>query len=123
MVTFEADFLARLYLEETALPWPLAVDQERVVYRHFEMDRARWRDVWSFRVMAKYARLVASGLRLARSSGDTRQRGGDVVIDPSGRLFLGVVGDGPADRVDIDTVLAQIKRQAGHPVAIRPPTC
>ena len=106
MVTFEAGVLARAYVEDTDLRWPLLVDEDRGVYQAFDMLAASWWDVWGPRTWLAYGRLLLRGERLARSEGDTSQRGGDVLIDPLGVVRLHHVGDGPADRPEVATILA-----------------
>jgi len=46
VVTFENDFFARQYVEETRLTWPLLIDTSREVYRGYGMLAASFGDVW-----------------------------------------------------------------------------
>ena len=42
------------------------------------------------------------------TEGDIFQRGGDVLIDPTGIVALHHVGNGPADRPPVETILGKI---------------
>ena len=105
VVTFEAGFLARQYLEETGLEWPLLVDENRELYRAYGMLEADFWDVWGPRTWLAYLKEMLRGRLPKKSSGDILQRGGDVLIDPGGIVRLHHVGRGPADRPKVNTIL------------------
>jgi hypothetical protein len=113
VITFEADFLARAYVEDTALPWPLLVDRDRAVYRAYAMGSARRRDVWGPATALAYARALLRGQRLERGDADVYQQGGDVLIAPDGIVRLHHVGRGPADRPPVARLLAIAGGNAG----------
>lgn len=105
VVTFEAGFLARRYMEENSLEWPLLVDANRDIYRAYDMLDAGFWDVWGPSTWWAYLKEILRGHLPKKSSGDIRQRGGDVLIDPEGIVRLHHVGSGPADRPKVDTIL------------------
>ncbi len=105
VVTFEAGFLARRYMEENSLEWPLLVDANRELYRAYGMLDAGFWDVWGPSTWWAYLKEIVRGHLPQKSSGDLRQRGGDVLIDPQGIVRLHHVGSGPADRPQVDTIL------------------
>lgn len=107
VVSFEAGYLARQYIEETGIEWPLLVDQNREIYRAYGMLGAGFWDVWGPSTWVAYLKEILRGRLPGKSSGDIRQRGGDVLIDPKGMVRLHQVGYGPADRPEVDTILAQ----------------
>lgn len=109
VVTFEAGLLARLYVRETNLSWPLLVDQSRKVYAAYGMEHATWWDVFGPASLWKYARLLLRGRRLHRSEGDVFQRGGDVLIDPEGVVRVHHIGSGPADRPSVPELLNVVR--------------
>jgi hypothetical protein len=109
VVTFEAGFLARAYVEETGVDWPLLVDDERDAYHGYDMMEAGFWDVWGPKTLWAYTKALMSGQKLQKSDGDVSQRGGDVLIDPEGIVRLHHVGDGPADRPPIDEMLAIVR--------------
>lgn len=67
--------------------WPVAVDMERSAYGAWGLRRAPWARIWlDPAVWRQYARLLAGGHRLRGSGRDTRQLGGDFVVDDSGHV-------------------------------------
>jgi hypothetical protein len=105
VVTFENDYLARCYVEDTSLTWPILVDDTRDVYRKFGMLAASFWDVWGLKTWRVYFRELRKGNRPKKSDGDIYQRGGDVLIDPDGIVRLHHIGEGPADRPEIPSLL------------------
>lgn len=110
VVTFEAGFLARGYVAETSLAWPLLVDEKREVYHAYDMLTAGFWDIWGPRTWWAYLREILRGRMPKKSEGDINQRGGDVLIDPGGIVRLHHVGDGPADRPDVLKILQVIEQ-------------
>ena len=108
VVTFELGFLARSYVEETSLSWPLLVDATRETYRAYGMLSASFWDIWGPKTWWAYLKEILKGQRLKKSEGDLSQRGGDVLIDPSGIVALHHVGAGPADRPPVGAILERI---------------
>lgn len=105
-VTFEDAAAARAYVAETGLRWPLLVDTERRLYRAYAMRKARLRHLWGPATFRAYWREARRGRfpRLPRA--DTRQQGGNVLIDPDGLVRFHHVGLGPADRPAVESLLA-----------------
>ncbi|MBI5558092.1 MAG: redoxin domain-containing protein [Deltaproteobacteria bacterium] len=108
VVSFESGFLARGYIEETGLEWPLLVDETREIYRAYGMLDAGFWDIWGPRTWLAYCKELLRGRLPKKTSGDTRQRGGDVLIDPEGIVRLHHVGTGPADRPEVDAILKAV---------------
>ncbi|MCJ7603671.1 MAG: SelL-related redox protein [Desulfobulbaceae bacterium] len=108
VVTFEAGFLARRYMEETGIEWPLLVDENRDIYRAYGMLDAGFWDVWGPSTWLAYLKEILRGRLPNKSSGDIRQRGGDVLIDAEGIVRLHHVGFGPADRPEVAAILQAI---------------
>ena len=110
VVTFEARKLAEAYVRETDLPWPLLIDRSRALYSAYGMGRGRWSDVWGPASWWAYVRLIARGHRLRGAIGDVRQLGGDILVDPIGRVALHHVGHGPADRPAVSALLDRVRQ-------------
>ena len=110
VVTFEAGAVARAYAAETALTWPLLVDESRALYHAYDMLQAGFWDVWGPRTLWAYAKALLRGERLHAAGGDTSQRGGDVVVDPDGVVRMHHVGGGPADRPPVADILRIVER-------------
>jgi len=106
VVTFENDFLARVYVEDTGLSWPL--DDTRETYKAYGMLSASFWDIWGPKTWWVYLKEILKGQRLKKSEGDISQRGGDVLIDPAGIVALHHVGAGPADRPVVESILKWI---------------
>ena len=109
VVTFEAAFLARSYKEETKISWPILVDADRKLYNSYDMLSAGFWDIWGPKTWWAYLKEICKGRLPRKSTGDVSQRGGDVLIDPTGVVRLHHVGEGPADRPTIDSILFIIK--------------
>ncbi len=110
VVTFEIDFLARAYVEETSLPWPLLVDETRETYWNYGMHSASFWDVWGPKTWWAYLKEIARGGKVRKSEADVFQRGGDVLIGPDGNVRFHHVGTGPADRPPVEAILEKIPR-------------
>jgi hypothetical protein len=110
VVTFENDFLARAYVEDTSLTWPLLVDDTRETYRAYGMLSASFWDIWGPKTWWAYLKEILKGGKLRKSEGDLSQRGGDVLIDPDGIVALHHIGAGPSDRPTVGSLLQRIDR-------------
>jgi alkyl hydroperoxide reductase subunit AhpC len=109
VVTFEADFLSRNYVEETSLTWPLIIDENRELYRSYGMLSASFWNIWGPKTWLAYLKEIMKGQKLKKSEADVMQRGGDVLIDPNGIVRMHHVGKGPADRPSVEMILKVIK--------------
>ncbi len=101
--------MARAYVEETELQWPLLVDPERKLYQAYGMLQASFWDIWGPSTWLAYARELLRGQKLHESDEDVNQRGGDVLIDPQGNVRLHHIGRGPADRPSVESIIALIR--------------
>lgn len=110
VVTFEVRERAEEYVRETGLEWPLLLDRQRALYGAYGMDRGRRSAIWGPATWWAYARLIARGHRIRRSTGDVQQLGGDVLVDPTGSVALHHVGRGPADRPAVGALLDRIRQ-------------
>lgn len=109
VVTFEGGYLARRYIEDAALSWPLLVDDTRETYRNYGMLSASFWDVWRPKTWWAYLKEIVKGKKIIKSGGDIYQRGGDVLIDPGGTVCLHHVGVGPGDRPTVEALLNGIQ--------------
>jgi len=109
VITFEQADRAAEYLAETRLPWILLLDPARSLYAAYHMGRGRFSKIWGPAALWAYAQLVSRGERPRRPSGDVQQLGGDVLIDPAGRVVVLRVGEGPADRPAISSLLEPVR--------------
>ena len=109
-VTFETLRHARGYVEETRFPWPMLIDESRLLYRTYGMERGSFREIWGVRNWGVYFRLVAQGWLPRLPHDDVNQLGGDVIVDPGGVVRLHHIGRGPADRPSVDSLLELITK-------------
>jgi peroxiredoxin len=116
VITFERPEVAARYVEQTGMSWPLLVDQPRQLYQAYGMPSAGWRRLlgrWA--TWKKYLELVARGRPVRLPTNDIHQLGGDVLIDPDGRVRLHYVSADPADRPPIDVLLAAPRTRTPAP--------
>ena len=106
VVTFETSPRAQAYAAEMSLAWPILLDRDRTLYHAYGMSRGRLADIWGPATWWAYANEMARGRTPRWSGADTRQLGGDVLIDPEGIVRLHHVGSGPADRPPVAAILA-----------------
>lgn len=109
VVTFEGGYLARRYVEDAALCWPLLVDDSRETYRNYGMLSASFWDVWGPNTWWAYLKEILKGKKVKKSDGDIFQRGGDVLIDPGGTVRMHHVGVGPGDRPSVKALLNRVQ--------------
>ena len=107
--------MARAYVADTGLAWPLLIDQDRATYAAYGMLQASLWDVWGPRSMAASVKALVAGERLGAAGEDVHQRGGNVLIDPEGVVRLHHVGRGPADRPAAETILSLVQRELSEP--------
>ncbi len=110
LVTFDANFLARAYVQQTHLSWPLLVDAERSLYQAYGMLRATWWQLYRPSSIVKYLGLAARGVLPGKPGEDWNQLGGDVLIDPAGIVRLHFVSTGPHDRPPISRILKLVEQ-------------
>ena len=107
VVTFDADFMARSYVEQTRLPWPLLIDRERKLYRAYGMEQADWWSIYGPASIWHYIKLIfGRGRRIEKPGSDFRQLGGDVLIDPTRQVSFHYVSESPHDRPSTECILS-----------------
>ena len=114
MVTFDNAESAAAYVEENRLEWPLLIDEERVLYRHFGMGRANWWTLLKPTTIWKYFLLWRRGVKAQKIGSDVHQLGGDVLIDPEGAVQLVHVSKEPHDRPSIESIIMLVADREGH---------
>jgi len=98
-----AGYQRRLGLDDV----PVLSDPERRAYRAFGFGRGSIARVWlDPRVWRRYLSLIRHGRHPERVREDTLQLGGDVLIDPSGRVRWVYASRGPDDRPSLAAIRA-----------------
>lgn len=112
LITFTGPASVDEYARSNSFPFTILNDPERVLYRAYGFGRGSLMRVWGWRSFRKYASLIREQGwgALQRSTEDTLQLGGDIVIAPDGTLAWGFWGEGPADRPDVDELIEAVKR-------------
>jgi hypothetical protein len=88
---------------------PLLADEGRTVYTAYGMRVGTLRQIYAPEVLAKYARLMQSGMKMRlKTDEDTRQLGGDIVIGPDGRVRFAVCSKNQADRPSVESLVAAL---------------
>lgn len=103
------------YELQNPLPFLVVRDPRRSGYRAFGLRRASIARVWGLRTARRYVELIRRDgpRRLRRPTQDTRQLGGDFVIDPEGNLRWGFWSEGPDDRPAIDDLVSAVDDARG----------
>lgn len=108
LITFTGQRNLRGFRRLLDLRYPVLADETRAVYRAYGLGRAPWRRIWTWPTLRTYGRLLRAGHRLRRPTEDTRQLGGDFVVDPAGRIAYAYRSRTPDDRPAIAELLAAV---------------
>lgn len=108
IVTFDAEFMARAYVDQTNLQWPLLIDADHATYEAYGMKRASWWTIYRPSSLWNYVKLIFRGRTVHKPGSDYRQLGGDVLIDPAGMVRLHYLSESPHDRPTPEEILAQV---------------
>ena len=114
IVTFESRQLAAAYSQESAITWPVVIDERRYLYKNYQMFRASFWDLWGPPSIWAYVKQLLKGNLPKNPTGDINQRGGNVLIDESGKIKLHHVGTGPADRPSIQSLIDVVSGSQSH---------
>ena len=96
--------MAIAYVQQTNLTWPLLLDEDRKLYRAYQMEYGRRWAIYGPASIWNYAKLI-----VYRPGKDWRQMGGDVLIDPDGVVRLHYVSESPHDRPPVTSILEIVK--------------
>lgn len=110
VVTFEPAARAASYARQRGVEWPILIDRSLELYGAYGMHHGRWWDLYGPSAWWIYAKLLARGRRMGMPRSDVRHLGGNVLIDPDGRVRLHHVGRGPADRPPVDKLIERVRR-------------
>lgn len=108
VVTFDADFMALAYAENTKLGWPLLLDPTQQLYHAYGMRHGNWWELYHPVSIWGYLKLILRGRLPGRPGRDWSQLGGDIVIDPNGIVRMHHVSVDPHDRPAIESLLETV---------------
>src|SRR5579884_4171309 len=98
VISFEPPAEAAEFARREGLPFPILSDPERRAYAAFGLTRGTVPRDQLGRTIRYYLQAFLHGHWPRRPRGDTRQLGGDFVLDPAGRIVYAHPERGPADR-------------------------
>lgn len=105
IVTFDADFMAISYVNETKLQWPLLLDKSMQLYKAYGMEQGSWWSISNPLAIWKYVLLILKGRMPGKPGSNLRQMGGDVLIDPNKIVRLHYTSTDPHDRPAVEQIL------------------
>ncbi len=110
LITFTTDAELDGYQQRRQLRFPVLIDADRSAYDTYGMGQGSFLGVWGWRSLRRYWQILrpsGPGSRndLQPSTEDTRQLGGDMVIDPDGRLAWGHWSMRSTDRPSVDDIV------------------
>jgi peroxiredoxin len=98
------------YRSHLDLPFPLLADPDRAIYQRFGLERGSLRAVYGLGTLRMYAELIGRrGRRMRRPTQDTRQLGGDFVIDARGVLHAEFRPPSPDTRPSVATLVDAVR--------------
>lgn len=112
VVTFEDPARIRRFVEREGIIFPVLSDRDRRAYAAVGLRRGNHRKLWTLKSLRAYVQGALRGRLPASPSGDIAQLGGDVVLDPGGRVVWIHRSSEPADRPDVRTIVRAL-RDAG----------
>lgn len=98
MVTFADVDRLEAYAGHLDIDFWVVSDTDRSSYRAYGLDRGTLRAVYRWDTIKAYVRLLRAGRRMHRTTDDTRQLGGDFVLDPNGVIRFVYRPVAPDDR-------------------------
>ena len=96
---------AEKWLEHTKLTYPLLLDPDLVLYRHFGLRRSV-SAVWTVPSLMSYAEDKIAGVASAPSypGDDLHVMGGDFILDSTGKILYAYCSKFAADRPSVDDI-------------------
>ena len=122
LVSFEPLERVRQYTIDDGFGWPVLSDEGGASYGLYGLGRASRVRAWlSPKTVSFYFRAALEGKRLRRPVSDTKQLGGDFLIDPEGTVVLVFTSKEPADRPSVDQIINARTAGGVTPTGSRPP--
>lgn len=104
--------MARSYVEQTELRWPLLIDSDLGTYKAYGMGRGTWWSIYGPVSIWNYLKLIFKGRGIHKPGADYRQLGGDVLINPDGVVRYHFASDSPHDRPDSAQILSFVHQRS-----------
>ncbi len=110
VVTFAPVEELATHRRRLGLPFVVLSDPDRDLYRRFGFGRGSLTEIWSLGTLRLYRDLLRTGRRLRLPQHDTRQLGGDVVIDRDRRVVATFRPRSPDQRPSVNELVAAVER-------------
>lgn len=104
ILSFSSPALAQKWIEETRASFHFLIDSEMKAYQAYGLESSLIR-AWSPKIWYAYANLMAQGRRWRGIQGNSRQMGGDFIVDQQGVIRLAHRSHDPTDRPKIDKII------------------
>ncbi len=108
VISFNRRDQARIWLDQTRVPFTFLLDPERKAYRAYGLEYSLLRS-WGLNVWQRYTQLLLHGRKWRGIQGDSGQLGGDILVDSNGRIRLAYRSHDPTDRPEIHALLAALR--------------
>ena len=108
VVTFASVERLASHRDHLGAPFPLLADPTRILYRRFGLGRGSFSQVWNAGTLNRYRLLARRGRRIRLPIQDTRQLGGDFVIDGDRRVAAVFRPPSPDARPSVDALVAAV---------------
>ena len=111
LVTFTSTPELERYVRWTGIEMVTLIDPDRSTYRAYGLGSAGFWQIWGLTNLKRSVQILAGRKLTAirRPTEDTRQLGGDFVIDRSGTLTWGHRAEGPADRPTVQALVDAVR--------------
>ena len=111
LVTFTTPTELQQYLRWSDIRYDALIDPTRAVDRAYGLERASVTRVWGFKNLRRYLQIIAgrSLTKIRKPTEDTRQLGGDFVVDREGKLAWGYWPEGPDDRPSVQQLVDAVR--------------
>jgi peroxiredoxin len=109
LIGFDEKKTVRPWLAKWNIAFPLLLDEERQVYRAYEVRRSVLR-AWSPANLWFYGRRLFRGLGLPRIRSDPNQLGADFLVDRQGIIQVAHYGSDPTDRPAVAALLLVLRQ-------------
>ena len=113
LLTFATEMQAAQWRDDAHVSFPILRDSDRHVYRAYGLESSFLRS-WQPKVWLQYARLMLAGRAWRGIQGDSRQLGGDFIVDRQGIVQLAHRSQDPTDRPAVPELLACLELIAGR---------
>ena len=104
ILSFSSPALAQKWIAETRSSFHFLIDSEMKAYQAYGLESSLIR-AWSPNIWFVYAKLMAQGRRWRGIQGNSRQMGGDFIVDQQGVIRLAHRSHDPTDRPKIDKII------------------